>query len=188
VTIPTSHTKPSSHKITMMIQRNNSKDMPPRPSIEYALFDARERCDGTTSKISEYRSVTWGGCCIFEIPGIDTLTTEEIKQVWLTVNDKAGIEDDCMRTVEMIEDGLTIMDEDGVCARGLERHANFGNELTESNRRHALNCVLGTQAFSMSSGMGSSSSGWISESYRSVSAPCAENAHILATRDERDAR
>ena len=113
---------------------------------------------------------------VVDIPHINDLSTDEIENTWMSREEMRLVQMECLDTVALMNAGATtLIEHNGLCERGLEKHTNAGLDKSQRVRCCAYEAVFGMQKFHGLKGFPLPN--LMAELYNSSSAPSQTEAH-----------
>jgi hypothetical protein len=113
---------------------------------------------------------------VCEIPHINDLSPEEVRDCWMTEADLRSIRQECLGTVDDIGDAKIT---DGMLLRGLDQHTNRYKEARDFISRQVYDAVFSVQEFEIANGVdGSELMAQLSAKYSEPSVISAQSAAL----------
>lgn len=136
----------------------------------------------TENNFRQQRSVMFSEFVkVVDIPHINDLSNDEIGNIWMSREEMNFVKMECLDTVALMNAGATLLENNGLCERGLEKHTHGGLERSKLVRYCAYEAVFGMQKFHRLKGF--SLPNLMAELYNSSSAPSQSEAHKRGFQD-----
>jgi hypothetical protein len=121
---------------------------------------------------------------VFEVPHIDDISDDEVDATWYSKKEFQTIRKSCLRTVELMEQNLSIKESSKHCTRGLEKHTVLRRELRKRQQELCFETVMNIQDLSESRGVALNDI--MAEFYAKSCSNSVREAIRVALQDERE--